>query len=255
MWSELSTQFHVIKVIQSEGLKFFIHHTWHSCPAFVMMWTQALPLDVQVEILNKVADARGLASCMATSRSMKQAVKSVQSLNLICRKRDYEITRALNPVKPPSPYSDDEDDMDSDESDEEEEEHSDSDSDEEDDECCGGSASGADPSRESSSSSISQGHVPFKNACLQMLKHADKVEKLRLEIEPEMQANPFQKDEIHLVDFWLSEPAFARKWVELCSHTLQHLSLVDYGQQAIMRQSPILRILSEKCKFLVQHSC
>jgi hypothetical protein len=210
---------------------------------------EALPLDVQVEILNRVADARGLASCMATSRSMKQAVKSVQSLNLICRKRDYEITRALNPVKPPSPYSDDEDDMDSDESDEEEE-HSDSDSDEEDDECCGGSASGAGPSRESSSSSISQDHVPFKNACLQMLKHADKVEKLRLEIEPEMQANPFQKDEIHLVDFWLSEPAFARKWVDLCSRTLQHLSLVDYGQQAIMRQSPILRILSEKCTSL-----
>lgn len=83
-----------------------------------------------------------------------------------------------------------------------------------------------------------------------MLGRVKDVKHLRIEVDQEMQANLFQKEEIHMVDFWLSEPMFVRKWVSACFRTLQHLTVVDYGQQAIMRQSPILRVLSENCKEL-----
>lgn len=87
---------------------------------------------------------------------------------------------------------------------------------------------------------------------MNMVQQVKRIEHLKLEIEPEMQANPFQKDEIHLKDFWLSEPYFVIAWAQAVGPSLQHLSLVDYGQQAIMCTTPIIRILAETCKFLYQ---
>ncbi|CAM6059070.1 unnamed protein product [Sphagnum tenellum] len=92
--------------------------------------------------------------------------------------------------------------------------------------------------------------VPFKQAVMNMVQQVKRIEHLKLEIEPEMQANPFQKDEIHLKDFWLSEPYFVIAWAQAVGPSLQHLSLVDYGQQAIMCTTPIIRILAETCPLL-----
>lgn len=209
---------------------------------------QILPLHVQVEVLNWVRDARDLANCMAASKTMKEAVQYVQTLNLVCRKRYYDLARERNPVRPPS--SDDED-ADSDAADYEEESDNDSDSeldDSDSDDCCGSSH---DRSAMHCDNGSKQQYVTFKQGCLNMLKSTVGVQQLRMEIEPEMQANPFQKEEIHLMDFWLTEPTFVRKWIDTCSRSLQHLCLVDYGQQAIVRQTPVLRILSQNCKDLL----
>ena len=220
---------------------------------------QALPGHVLSDIINKVKDARDLANCMATSKTMNVAVQEVRSLSLVCRKRYYDLARERFPIRRPCSISDDEDEeTDSDDSDGGEEE--------EDDETCewsapiaphpnqnasctrGAAAPARPPHAGSGSSKQLPVHVSFKNACLNMLRHANHVEQLRIEVDMEMQANLFQKEEIHMVDFWFSEPVFVRKWVSLCSHSLRHLTLVDYGQQAIMRQSPIVRVLSETCK-------
>ena len=226
-------------------------------------------------IVNKVEDARDLANCMATSKAMNDAVTEAKTLHLVCRKHYYDLARERFPIRPPCSYSE------SEEEDEEEETESEEDSDEDDEEeCCEMSrsmsmahSSNHQPSQDSccagkyytparlyhSSSSEHHGpiqlirHVSFKGACMNMLGHVHDVERLRIEVDQEMQANLLIKEEIHMVDFWLSEPTFVRKWVSLCSHSLRHLTLVDYGQQAIMRQSPIIRILSETCKRLYSH--
>ncbi|KAG0588616.1 hypothetical protein KC19_2G256200 [Ceratodon purpureus] len=217
---------------------------------------ETLPVHVISKIINKVKDARDLANCMATSKTLHESVQHVKSLSLLCRKRYYDLARERFPVRRPyCLFSDDDgdDETGSDDSDDSEEE--------EDDIMCEWSAitalraeHGVGPPTNAISSSSKQlpVHVSFKNACLNMLRHVKKVEQLRIEVDMEMQANMFEKEEIHMVDFWLSEPMFVRKWVSLCSHTLRHLTVVDYGQQAIMRQSPIVRVLSETCKNL-QH--
>ncbi|XP_024384501.1 F-box/LRR-repeat protein At4g29420 isoform X1 [Physcomitrium patens] len=217
---------------------------------------EALPIHVLSDIINKVKDARDLANCRATSKTMKEVVREVRCLNLVCLKRYYELARKRYPVRPQCSYSDteDEDDMIESDSDESEE-------DEDDDDCCEmsqvnsnrGYQNGccANSSSFSNSSLQHTDNVSFKNACLKMLRCVGKVEQLRIEVDQEMQDNPLLKEEIHMVDFWLSEPMFVRKWVYSCGHSLQHLTVIDYGQQAIMRQSPILRILSEQCKQLV----
>lgn len=221
---------------------------------------EALPHHVLSDIINRVEDARDLANCMATSKSMNEAVSQVRTLTLICKKQYYDLARKRFPVHPCS-YSDSEDDDDEEEEEqseeEEEEEDTESENEEEDEseneDCC-------EMSKAMSMSSCGKYspphcrpfpvHVSFKNACLNMLRHVDSVEELRIEVDQEMQGNMLLKEEIHMVDFWLSEPMFVRKWVSECRQSLKHLTLVDYGQQAIMRQSPIVRILSETCPHL-----
>lgn len=228
---------------------------------------QALPVHVFSEIINRVEDARDLANCMATSKAMSDAVSQVRTLNLVCKKRYYDLARARFPVRPPCYDSDSESEKEEEE-DEEEETESEDDEDSEEEDCCEMSRAMSMSSHQSEdsccgkyspphcrpfSSSSSQQfpiHVSFKNACLNMLRRVENVEKLRIEVDQEMQANLLLKEEIHMVDFWLSEPMFVRKWVSQCFRTLRHLTLIDYGQQAIMRQSPIVRILSENCKLL-----
>lgn len=207
----------------------------------MVLFLQVLPLHMHVKILNCVKDARDLANCMAVSKGMYDAVRYIQNLNLVCLKKYYHLQRERCPIRAAA-NSDDEDEAEEEETDVE---NDDEDERGKDDDCCGGSTPRQFPPPHACQYPH---HIPFKQVCLDMLEHADTVEQLRIEIEPEMQANPFQKDELHLVDFWLSEPMFVRKWVSHCSQSLQHLCLVDYGQQAIMRQSPIVRILSEHCK-------
>lgn len=189
---------------------------------------------------------------------MNLAVQQVPSLTLVCRKRYYDLARERFPIRRPCSFSDDGEDDATDDSDDSD----DSEADDDDDERCEWSApiapspdqddacSAARTPPTSGSSKQLPVYVSFKNACLNMLHHVNQVEQLRIEVDSEMQANLFQKEEIHMVDFWLSEPMFVRKWVSLCKHSLRHLTVVDYGQQAIMRQSPIVRVLSETCKLL-----
>ncbi|CAM6040411.1 unnamed protein product [Sphagnum compactum] len=73
------------------------------------------------------------------------------------------------------------------------------------------------------------------------------VVELRVEIEPELQSKSVRMEEQAL---WLSHPLQLKIWVPSTGKTLQHLCIIDYGQQAIRNQSPILEILSRNCERL-----
>jgi hypothetical protein len=76
------------------------------------------------------------------------------------------------------------------------------------------------------------------------------VARLRVEIEPELQCKSVRKEEQPL---WLSNPLQLKKWVPSTGKTLQHLCIIDYGQQAIMKTSSILEILSRYCEFSISY--
>jgi hypothetical protein len=77
-----------------------------------------------------------------------------------------------------------------------------------------------------------------------------RVARLRIEIEPELQSKSVRKEEQAL---WLSNPLQLVKWVPSTAKSLQHLCIIDYGQQAIMKTSSILEILSRNCEFSISY--
>jgi hypothetical protein len=96
----------------------------------------------------------------------------------------------------------------------------------------------------------SQREVLFRQAVEQDLLTKSRIQQLRIEIEPNLQSKSVGADEREHSDFWLSDPVHLNVWVPSVAQTLQHLCIVDYGHQAIVRVSPILKILSHCCKFL-----
>jgi len=85
---------------------------------------------------------------------------------------------------------------------------------------------------------------------VEILKTKVCIEQLRIEVEPKLQAKTVPEGEKRRTDFWLSDPLFVKKWLPEIQSTLEHVCLVDYGQQAIMRRSDIIRVFSKTCKKL-----
>lgn len=90
--------------------------------------------------------------------------------------------------------------------------------------------------------------VPFKEIVTSNLKTVKCVERLRLEIEDEMQANRYKDENNEKNSLWLTEDKFVMQWLPLVSATLQNLTVIDYGQQAIFHPTPLLQHLSHLCK-------
>jgi hypothetical protein len=88
----------------------------------------------------------------------------------------------------------------------------------------------------------------FRDVLEQELSAKPRIQQLRVEIEPKLQSKSVTADERQMTDHWLSDPIHLENWVPSVGLTLQHLCIVDYGQQAIMRQSTILPILSRHCE-------
>ena len=108
---------------------------------------------------------------------------------------------------------------------------------------------------ESSSSQDMQHGEPllkFKDQLLKILEKKLCLVQLRVEVEPKLQAKTVPEDEKRRTDFWISDPYFLKKWLPSMKLTLEHLCIVDYGQQAIMRRSTIIKILSENCEYRCQ---
>lgn len=89
--------------------------------------------------------------------------------------------------------------------------------------------------------------TPFKETVTSVLGRLNGVEDLRLEIGEKIQGQKYKQEELDKTSLWLSERSFVSKWVPFVSRTLQHLCLVDYGQQAIFKPSPLLQTLSSLC--------
>ncbi|KAL2651902.1 hypothetical protein R1flu_020030 [Riccia fluitans] len=92
--------------------------------------------------------------------------------------------------------------------------------------------------------------IPFKDIVMGKIKSFKCLEKLRLEIEEGMQASRFKDEVIVKNSLWLSEEKFVLEWLPPVSKTLQSLTVIDYGQQAIFNQTPLLHHLSNYCKQL-----
>ncbi|BBN12014.1 hypothetical protein MPTK1_5g16780 [Marchantia polymorpha subsp. ruderalis] len=92
--------------------------------------------------------------------------------------------------------------------------------------------------------------VPFKETLLNVVNNLKCVERLRFEIEDDVQANRFKEDVLEKNSLWLSEGPYLEKWLPRVGDTLQHLTLIDYGQQAIFQTTPLLQLLSVHCKQL-----
>lgn len=96
--------------------------------------------------------------------------------------------------------------------------------------------------------------VKFKDQMVQILIKKCYIIQLRIEVEPKLQSKTVPEDEKRRTDFWISDPYYLKKWLPAMGSTLEHICLVDYGQQAIMRRSSIIRLLSQICKCLVDSS-
>ena len=89
----------------------------------------------------------------------------------------------------------------------------------------------------------------IKDQILQCLKGKIGLQQLHIHVEPKLQAKTVPEDR-RKTDLWLSDPYFLRKWLPAMKSTLEHLCIVDYGQQAIIRRSSLIKILSQSCKYL-----
>jgi hypothetical protein len=96
----------------------------------------------------------------------------------------------------------------------------------------------------------SQQELFFRQAVERDLQTKVHLLQLRIEIESKLQSKSVSADEREHSDFWLSDPVHLYAWVPSVAQTLQHLCIEDYGHQAIVRVSSILKILSHYCKFL-----
>jgi hypothetical protein len=94
-------------------------------------------------------------------------------------------------------------------------------------------------------------YTPFRQALEHDLRSKRRLVQLRIEIDPKLQSKSVPAEERRQCDLWLSDPLHLIKWVPSVGKTLQHLCIVDYGIQAIMRKSSILKILSQHCKFFI----
>lgn len=90
--------------------------------------------------------------------------------------------------------------------------------------------------------------VYFRDVVVAILENKRYLVQLRIEIDSELQAKAVSDRERIRTDHWLSDPIHVMKWIPFVCNTLLHLCLVDYGQQAIMRRTSIIKILSENCK-------
>jgi hypothetical protein len=89
----------------------------------------------------------------------------------------------------------------------------------------------------------------FRDVVVDFLREKRFLLQLRIEIESRLQSKSVPVPERRRTDFWLSDPFHLMRWVPSVQATLQHLCIVDYGQQAIMRRTTILKILSQNCEF------
>ncbi|XP_024359856.1 F-box/LRR-repeat protein At4g29420 isoform X1 [Physcomitrium patens] len=90
----------------------------------------------------------------------------------------------------------------------------------------------------------------LKDTVVNIVSKKRHVERLRIEVEPRLQSKEVPENERRRTDFWMSDPYFVREWLPRLGATLQHLCIVDYGKQAIMRRSSVLKIISHNCKLV-----
>ena len=186
-------------------------------PTGLQVYLRDLPSHVIEYILNLVEDARSIAWIQFLGKDWRDAGKNVRSLRVIVLDVYHERARDNNSAK--SLESD-----------------------------------GAGPSTSGSvqPKTVGPWDKPFKERFCNIVKDKHCIVQLRIEVEGKLQSKTVPEGERRRTDFWLTDPWFLRQWLPSMGPTLQHLCIIDYGQQAIMRRSNIIKILSMSCEHLSQ---
>jgi hypothetical protein len=230
-----------------------------------------LPVDLYLRILSSgFEDARDIAKVSGVCKGFNEAAKLVTSIRYVCREKDHAKARRTKTIASTPSQSDkaEASERDSDENiledvttqrDAEVSEIDDKEYDShdgklpeignEDIPCKSGDGIPGFKSIGKLVEGLPQ-ELLFRQAVKQDLLTKSCVQQLRIETEPKLLSKSVGADEREHSDFWLSDPDHLYNWVPSVAQTLQHLCIVDYGYQAIFRVSPILKILSQCCKFL-----
>jgi hypothetical protein len=178
---------------------------------------QQAPQYLLEDIINRLEDARTIAKAQLVCKDFREAANRVRSLRVIVLDIYHERARMIDLRSLRS-----------------------------------GILGKTDGGESSSSQDMLHGTplLRFKDQLVTILETKHFLVQLRVEVEYKLQAKTVPEDEKRRTDFWISDPYFVRKWLPSVKLTLEHLCIVDYGQQAIMRRSTIIKILSENCEYL-----
>lgn len=101
----------------------------------------------------------------------------------------------------------------------------------------------------------------FEEQFLKIMKNKHHIVQLRIIVEAKLQSKIVPEGDNHRADFWQTDPWFLKQWLPGMGLSPQHLSIVDYEQQAILRRSSIIsasmsceylsQLPSAKCEFLI----
>jgi len=101
---------------------------------------------------------------------------------------------------------------------------------------------------DASTSGAGKEPIFFRQILPTVLQGSECVAQLRIEVEPKLQSKVVPEAERKCTDHWMTDPLFVNKWIRYVQSSIQHLCIVDYGQQAIMRRSSILTVISQTCE-------
>lgn len=237
---------------------------WVSCSVLWMNDLQVLPQYLIEEIINRLENARNIAIARCVCKSFNEAAVRVQSIRIVCLNEYHDRVRAerrvpttnlnLNLSSNPNPNPN-------------------TNANER-------ANSSAAASTSTSSNTVNNNRlatstnnnnndetrrhtvspsVPsvlnerkvlmFREVVVKVLKNMPCLGQLRIEIEPRLQSKQVPEGERRKTDHWLSDQLYLKKWIPFVKDTLQYLCIIDYAQQAIMRRTPILKLLSLHCEW------
>ena len=191
---------------------------------------QPLPQYIIDDVVNRLEDAKIIAVVETVSRDFLQAGRNVRSLRLVCTREFHDRARAEGELSAEHFTAKTEGRI--------------------------GQTGGRGEASTSGSFQVSgnenENKFPrFRDLVIKNVKPRPCLIQLRIEVEPRLQSKTVPEGERRRTDHWLSDPHHIIQWIPYVSRTLEHLCIVDYGQQAIMRRTSILKILSESCEYFL----
>lgn len=192
---------------------------------------QPLPQPILDDIVNRVGDAKDIAVIETASKDLLLAGRNVTSVRLVCGIEYHDRARV--------------------EGDKSAEELSAKTEGRSGQIGGGGEASTSGSSQVSENEKKKKEFLLFRDLVIKIVKQKHNLIQLRIEIESKLQSKTVPEKERRRTDHWLTDPHHLNKWIPFVSRTLEHLCIVDYGQQAIMRRTSILKILSNECEYFL----
>lgn len=189
---------------------------------------QPLPQSIVDDIVNRVGDARDIAVIELVSKDFLSAGRSVTSLRLVCLREYHDRARAAGERSAEELSAQIEGRI--------------------------KQIGGTGEASTSGSSQVSEKEKEYKfplfrDLVVKIVHQKPNLIQLRIEIESKLQSKTVPEGERRRTDHWLTDPYHLKKWIPHVSRTLEHLCIVDYGQQAIMRRTDILKTLSTTCEY------